>query len=173
MKFVKINHVCLRGLIQLRNDLVGSISSNKLPEELKNEDRICSKCPQLRMCSLLRDPKSSNQDSIGLYDKSIGHLNDAHKDFFKKWYGMLEFEFGNAEYKQFESGELVWWKSKRELEATGFAVFDLVIYSNNSRRRSDCAAADLPLAYDDEAFALDRFFPLDLVKTNGFRAFCC
>ena len=159
MKLVKISHVCLRGLIQLRNDLVYHISSNELPSELKNDERACSKCSQLRACSLLRKT-NQQQDDIELYDKSIEHLTRAHKDFFYKWYDMLELEFGNSEYKQFESGELVWWKDKKDLEATGFAVFDLKIDLTGGHSGDQRVG-------QEEGFTIDRFFLFEFVKANG------
>lgn len=159
MKFVKISHICLRGLIQLRNDLVHYISSNRLPSELKNEERVCSKCSHLRMCSLLRD-KDSCQTSIDTYDNSIDHLTEEHKNFFHKWYEMLEHEFGPDEYKQFEAGELVWWKSQSEMETTGLAVFDLRL---NLKTQS---AATASAAKNDE-FSMDRFFPFEFQKTKS------
>jgi hypothetical protein len=159
MKLVKISHVCLRGLIQLRNDLVYHISSNELPNELKNDERACSKCSQLRACSLLRKT-NQQQDDIELYDKSIEHLTRAHKDFFYKWYDMLELEFGNSEYKQFESGELVWWKDKKDLEATGFAVFDLKIDLTGGHSGDQRVG-------QEEGFTIDRFFLFEFVKANG------
>lgn len=160
MKFVKISHVCLRGLIQLRNDLVYYISANKLPTELKNEDRVCSKCPQIRVCSLLQDRESS-QATIGVYENSISHLNDAHMSFFHKWYQMLELEFSSSQYKQFDAGELIWWKSQRELEASGFSVFDLALDLKSSK--SACFAE----SQQSEQLSTDRFFSFDFVKTNG------
>lgn len=156
MKFVKISHVCLRGLIQLRNDLVHYISSNKLPSELKNEERMCNKCGQLRVCSLLRS--GGSQDSISLYDDSISHLNENQRKFFFKWYQMLELEFGGAEYKQFEAGELIWWKSKRELEATGYAVFDLKIDWNAINNQSTSSGQ----------LSTERFFQFDFIKAHGW-----
>lgn len=158
MKFVKTSHVCLRGLIQLRNDLVHFISSNKLPLELKDQENLCSKCPQLNVCSLLRIPEQETR--IDLYDRSIKHLESQHKEFFHKWYEMLELEFGGGEYKQFDAGELVWWMSRRDLEATGFAVFDL---------RVDLASS-LTGQFDsdvDDSLSINRFFRYDFIKLNG------
>lgn len=121
MKFIKVNQNSLRGLIQLRNDLVHYVSSNELPE-FKNEDRICSKCSLLTVCSLLSEKNITTNDSL-IYSSSIKHLTEADKSFFFKWYKMLELEFGD--YKQFDAGETLWWKSQNELESSGFAVFNL------------------------------------------------
>ena len=54
MKFIKTSHNNLKGLIQLRNDLVHFISSNNLPS-LKEDERFCSKCSLLTVCSLFND----------------------------------------------------------------------------------------------------------------------
>lgn len=159
MKFVKMSHVCLRGLIQLRNDLVYYISSNQLPLELKNEDRVCSKCPQLRMCSLLQ-LKEKSQANIDVYENSISHLNDAHQSFFHRWYQMLELEFGPSQYKQFEAGELIWWKSQKDLEATGFSVFDLILDTKET----------IPTCFSqskNDDLSTDRFILFDFIKANG------
>lgn len=158
MKFVKISHVCLRGLIQLRNDLVYYISSNKLPTELKNEERVCKNCPQLQTCSLLRSKNDCGQESIQVYDNSISYLNESHRQFFHKWYQMLEFEFGANEYKQFDAGELIWWKSKKELESLGFSVFDLKLDVKNITFNSTSDCGEL---------STERFFLFDFVKKTG------
>ena len=41
---------------------------------------------------------------------------------------MLEHEF--KDQKQFDSGNLVWWRSKEELELKGWTVFDLQYVKN-------------------------------------------
>lgn len=121
MKFIKVNQTSLRGLIQLRNDLVHNIYSNKLPE-FKNEERICSKCPLLTTCSLIGDKTITSSDNQ-IYSSSISHLNQSYKSFFFKWYEMLELE--NGDFKQFDAGDTLWWKSQDELEKTGYSIFDL------------------------------------------------
>lgn len=121
MKFVKLNQNSLRGLIQLRNDLVHYIKSNKLPE-FKNEDRICSKCPLLTTCSLISEKNITSSDNE-IYSNSISHLSQSYKNFFFKWYQMLELEY--EDFKQFDAGETLWWKPQDQLEKTGFSIFDL------------------------------------------------
>ena len=160
MRFVKISHVCLRGLIQLRNDLVHYISANKLPSEMKNQEKLCSKCAHLTVCSLLIDA-SSEDDRIDLYERSLRHLSARDKDFFHRWYAMLELEFGGGEYKQFEAGELVWWMSRRDLEATGFVVLDL---------RIDLTCDGVTGQFEsnaDDGLSINKFFRYDFVKVNG------
>lgn len=153
MKFIKVNHNSLRGLIQLRNDLVYYISSNKLPE-FKNEERICSKCPLLTTCSLLTEEKITQEDNI-LYLNSIKHLTEGHKSFFFKWYKMLELEFD--EYKQFDSGETLWWKSRNELESIGFSVFDLKFESKCNN-----------LSIENEGFSLYIFIRENMYKNFDY-----
>lgn len=138
MKFIKVNHNSLKGLIQLRNELVYYISANKLPE-FKNEERACSKCPVLTVCSLLGQNDLKESD-IQSYSSSIKHLEDSHRKYFFNWYQMLEFEF--QDYKQFESGNSLWWKSVEDMEKTGLAVFDLRLEldlrdDNNSQNGCD------------------------------------
>lgn len=113
----------------MRNELVHYISSSKFPV-LKNEERVCSKCSYLTVCSLF-NKNSIETDStyekayneLPLYADSISHLSSGHQKYFFRWYSMLEHEF--KDQKQFESGNLVFWKSQEELEAKGWAVFDL------------------------------------------------
>jgi len=123
MKFIKVSENSIRGLIQLRNELVHYISSSKYPS-LKNDERICSKCSYLTICSLFNtktDQPASNE--LAIYSAALAHLTNAHQEYFFKWYTMLEYEFKDE--KQFDSGNLVWWRSKEELEEKGFTVFDL------------------------------------------------
>lgn len=126
MKFIKVNHNSLKGLIQLRNELVYYISANELPE-FKNEDRICSKCSMLTVCSLLGNDKITETDSDA-YKNAIKHLEENHIKYFFDWYKMLELEF--QDFKQFEAGETIWWKSQEELENIGLSVFNLKIESD-------------------------------------------
>lgn len=121
---------------------------------------MCSKCPQLKVCSLLHQKDVNSQTTIDTYDNSISYLNDAHKSFFYRWYDMLEFEFGVGEYRQFEAGELIWWKSKRDMEATGFAVFDLKLDNTKTNQINNDTK--------DGDFAMDRFFSFDFFKTRGY-----
>lgn len=153
MKFVKISHVCLRGLIQLRNELVYYIASNKLLSELKNDERICSKCPQIRVCSLL---SGKENELNSMYTKSIAHLTKEHKMYFSKWYQMLELEF--SDYKQFESGDLLWWKSKEEMEATGLCVFDLRLEKKLVENGFTGSNGD--------GFSIDNFFLFSFKKST-------
>lgn len=140
MKFIKANQNNLKGLIQLRNDLVYYISSNN-QAELKNDERTCSKCSMLTICSLFNDKnkcidenestaKAKQQiaydeaySSFELYSSAISHLNDTQKKFFFKWYYLLDLEFQNE--KQFDSGDLIWAKSLKDLEALGYTVSNL------------------------------------------------
>lgn len=146
MKFIKVSTASLRGLIQLRNELVYFISSNKLPS-VKNEERSCSRCPQLVVCSMF-NKRETNPTDFKLYSDSIQHLTESHRDYFFKWFQMLEYEFKND--KQFESGDLVWFKSKEELESRGWCVFDLqLINRTNSTSRDE--------DYTGEGFHLFEF----------------
>jgi hypothetical protein len=85
----------------------------------------------LTTCSVLNEYSRINygldmddfDDELSLYSDSIKHLSIEHKRFFFKWYEMLEFEF-NGE-KQFESGEMTWWKSTEQLESEGWTVLNL------------------------------------------------
>jgi hypothetical protein len=112
----------------LRNELVNYLDRNELPE-LKNEERYCSKCPHLTICSLLNDmeeKKSADHHKINVenfYINALSHLNEEHRKYFFKWYKMLEFEF--SDYKQFDAGISIWWNSKEYLESTGYCVFNL------------------------------------------------
>ena len=63
------------------------------------------------------------EEELELYADSVMHLTLEHRDFFFKWYKMLELEF--SDLKQFDSGDDVWWKSRVELENLGYSVFDL------------------------------------------------
>ena len=129
MKFIKVSDNSIRGLIQLRNELVHYISSSKLPV-VKNEERTCSKCAFLTVCSMFNKKSIQTDDSyerphkeIEIYSKTIQHLAQEHEEYFFKWYEMLENEF--KDHKQFESSKLVWRKSKEHLEAKGWTIFDL------------------------------------------------
>jgi len=123
MKFIKVSENSIRGLIQLRNELVHYISSSRYPV-LKNEERICSKCSYLTVCSLLnKKPDQPISNELSIYSEAVTHLTTLHQEYFFKWYSMLEHEFKNE--KQFDSGNLLWWRSKEELEAKGWTVFDL------------------------------------------------
>lgn len=156
MKFVKINHTCLRGLIQLRNELVYYMYVNRLPE-LKNEERICAKCPMLTVCSLLIDPL---EDEIAnVYANSVVHLSNEHKSYFHKWYRMLELEHGD--YKQFETGEFIWWRSQDELESTGLCVFDLRLVENGADSNKENVSSS---SGDDGDLAMDNFYPVVMTK---------
>jgi DNA replication ATP-dependent helicase Dna2 len=158
MKFIKVSNNSIRGLIQLRNELVYYISSssntnNKLPE-LKNEERVCSKCPQLTICSLFND--QSVMSDFELYKNSINHLTQEHKDYFFKWFKMLELEF--KDQKQFESGDHLWWLSKEILESKGFSVFDLQIVHKSSSSMIKNKCNDLnPNQYEGEGSFLIEF----------------
>ena len=134
MKFIKATQSNLKGLIQLRNDLVHFISSNNLPS-FKEEERFCSKCSLLTVCSLFNDNSYLNkkikyETKIDLYAKSISHLTENHKNYFFKWYKMLDHEFQND--KQFDAGDLIWNKSLNELETIGFTVSNLKLCSSQS-----------------------------------------
>jgi DNA replication ATP-dependent helicase Dna2 len=155
MKFVNVNHTCLRGLIQLRNELVYYIFSNRLPE-VKNESRICSNCPLLTVCSLLNT--SSSPDLLSVYSSSISHLTADHRQFFRKWYNMLENEY--KDYKQFESGPYIWWKSRAEMESTGLTVFDLKLVDANESNKENKSASSLD-------FSIDSFHLLKFKKLNS------
>ncbi len=116
----------MRGLIQLRNEVVSHLrepvvrqqqqeevgaSSQKnstfhlglpaLPEPL-NLRRACGACPHLLACSLhqvisARVPPSPHA-MADLAPQSTAHLTQAHLDFYKKWSvaTALEKEVGNA-----------------------------------------------------------------------------
>jgi DNA replication ATP-dependent helicase Dna2 len=127
MRFIKVSHVSLRGLVQLRNELTHFISSNRLPE-FKNESRVCLRCPLLIPCSLLGQSEEAKRDEM--YVSAIGHLTAEHRAYFDKWLKMLEFEFENE--RQFESGEFVWWKSLSELESLGWTVANLRLAKQSS-----------------------------------------
>ncbi len=132
MKFIKATQNNLKGLIQLRNDLVHYICANSLPD-LKNEERFCTKCSMLTVCSLFNDENEASnkiqyETSIDLYSKSILHLTDSHKKHFFKWYRMLDLEFQNE--KQFDAGDLIWIKSLNELETIGFTISNLKLVVN-------------------------------------------
>jgi DNA replication ATP-dependent helicase Dna2 len=134
MKFIKTSHNNLKGLIQLRNDLVHFISSNGLPS-LKEEERFCSKCSLLTVCSLFNDKtielnkKIKYETNMDLYERSISHLTENHIKYFFKWYKMLDLEFQNE--KQFDSGDLIWNKNLDDLEKIGYTVSNLKLFSSN------------------------------------------
>lgn len=159
MKFIKVSDNSIRGLIQLRNELVYYISSSKFPV-LKNDERTCSKCAFLTVCSLFNKKSIQTDETyerpykeIELYSNSIQHLTQKHEDYFFKWYEMLESEF--KDQKQFESGKLIWWKSKEDLEAKGWTVFDL---KNVKAKGINEQNVD---KYDGEGF-----FPFTFKKTS-------
>jgi DNA replication ATP-dependent helicase Dna2 len=132
MKFIKVNQVSLRGLIQLRNELTQFIHMNSLPE-FKNEERVCSKCPLIVPCSLLGQEEGKLSE---IYKKAISHLSDSHRQYFFKWYKMLEFEFKDE--KQFDSGSLIWWRGLDDLESEGRTVANLKLdnFKTNSSEYS-------------------------------------
>ena len=142
-------------MIQLRNEMVGYLDGKKIPE-LKNEERFCSKCPQLTVCSLLNDieaKKNANPTSCeAFYSTAIQHLTEEHRKYFNKWYRMLEYEF--SDYKQFDAGEMIWWKPRDQLEAAGFTVFNLkLIHQNN---KNDC-----------DEYTGERFYLFDFEKDKN------
>ena len=166
MKFIKINHNSLKGLLQLRNDLVHCISKNKL-SSVKNDERFCSKCPMLTVCSLFNTKKleyeleagvdaNQQEQDIDLYSDSIIHLNEMHRNYFFKWYKMLELEFGN--FTQFESGDDVWWKTKKELESNGNSIFGLRLVedSTNELERKETAKSNQIVISENYLFEFQR-----------------
>ena len=118
------------------------ISNNKLPE-LKNEERFCSKCSQLVVCSLFNDIQGKKENCIELYTNTIKHLTDNHKKYFLHWYTLLEHEF--KDQKEFDAGRFIWWQSKEELQAAGWTVFDLILNNNTQNRLND-------IQYEGEGF---------------------
>ena len=147
------------GLIQLRNELVHFISSNKLPQ-IKNEERLCSRCPMLTVCSLFNERQKLESEEIinyqnesEIYSNSLRHLNEEHKEYFFKWFKMLEIEFGDQ--KQFEAGNDVWWKPRDELESSGWTVFDLQLENNEIGKNIDDELEEIQ--YSGEGFFLFEF----------------
>jgi len=141
-------HLIKKGLLQLRNELVYYISRNKLPLEMKNEERFCSKCSHLTVCSLLNENKEENSNcNIELYTESIKHLTESEKSYFLNWYKMLELEF--EDQKQFDAGDLIWYKSQKELEASGWSVFNLKLSIKNESMKKDTMDE---IEYDGEGF---------------------
>ena len=134
--------------MQLRNELVYYISTNKLPE-LKNEERFCSKCSQLVVCSLFNDIQGKEEGCIELYSNTVKHLADSHKKYFLHWYNMLEHEF--KDQKQFDAGEFIWWESKEDLETAGWSVFDLRLKVNAQNSSDD-------IQYEGEGFFTFDFY---------------
>ena len=162
-KFVKVTPGSLKGLIQLRNELVHHLDKNLLPE-VKNEPRFCAKCPQLVACSLFNDAEEAaieavtgerSSNNIDTYASSIAHLSDAHKTYFFKWYRMLELEF--SDYKQFNAGPMIWWESSKKLESAGWTVFDLKLKQAASTSISSASAE----------YAGEGFFPFEFEKEDG------
>ena len=138
----------IKGLLQLRNELVYFISRNKLPLELKNEERFCSKCSHLTVCSLLNETKEvDSNNNIELYTESIKHLSESEKSYFLNWYKMLELEF--EDQKQFDAGDLIWYKSQEELEASGWSVFNLKLSIKSESVKKDVRDE---IEYDGEGF---------------------
>ena len=125
-------------MIQLRNEVTYYIAINQLPE-FKDEERICGKCPLLIPCSLLgarrighnEEENKVQNDLPPIYSNAIAHLSVSESEYFNRWYTMLEFEFQEA--KQFESGNLIWWKSLSEMEATGWTVGHLHLTAPSSK----------------------------------------
>ena len=135
-------------MLQLRNELVYYISRNQLPVELKNEERFCSKCSHLTVCSLLNENNEGNSNSsIDSYTESIKHLGEKEKMYFLNWYKMLELEF--EDQKQFDAGDLIWYKSQQELEASGWSVFDLKLSTKNDPSKKNEMGE---IEYDGEGF---------------------
>jgi hypothetical protein len=114
---------------------------------MKNEERFCSKCSHLTVCSLLNENNEiKSNSSIGLYTESIKHLDEKEKMYFLNWYKMLELEF--EDQKQFDAGDLIWYKSQQELEASGWSVFDLKLSPKNDPSKKN----DDKIEYDGEGF---------------------
>lgn len=158
MKFIKVSENSLRGLIQLRNELVYYISSSKFPM-LKNEERMCTKCSYLTVCSLFnkkqRDLNGGGKApyELELYSNAVKHLTESHQKYFFKWFMMLDYEFNDE--KQFDSGNFLWWKSKEEIEVKGFSVFNLQyvrLLENDS---------------NGTQYSGEGFFPFEFKKIDG------
>ncbi len=128
---------------------------------MKNEERSCTKCSSLQICSLFNkknlietNSNYQNSNEIELYNETTKHLNEKHVKYFFNWYKMLDLEFN--EQKQFESGDLVWWTSQEKLEATGFSVFDLQLVRSFN---SDSDSSD---------YTGEGFFTFEFKKTKKF-----
>ena len=94
----------------------------------------------------------NREQDIQLYADSVKHLNESHKSYFLKWYKMLELEF--EDQKQFDAGDLVWYKAAEELEASGWAVFNLKLLTKSNQNNKEDVAN-----YDGEGF-----FPFEFQK---------
>ena len=93
------------------------------------------------------------EPDLKLYSDSVRHLSDHHRDYFLKWYKMLELEF--EDQKQFDAGDLVWYKTQTDLEASGWAVFNLRLVNKRNLAQSNL---------DDMNYEGEGFFPFEFQK---------
>ncbi len=157
MRFVKVNQMSVRGLIQLRNELTHYIASSNerllLLPEFKNEPRICQKCPLLVPCSLLASGEQAADPANEMYTSAIGYLSAEHRAYFVRWFRMLECEYESE--RQFEAGELIWWREVSDLERLGWTVANLRLAK--FRSSSQESSAQVEVEYSGEGFHLFDF----------------
>ena len=72
---------------------------------MKNEEKLCSKCTQLVVCSLFNDIQGTEEGCIEIYSNTVKHLAGSHKKYFLNWYTMLEHEF--KDQKQFDAEDFL------------------------------------------------------------------
>lgn len=89
--------------------------------------RQCTRCYAKTPCLIYHKlTEDGDGETSGLgedFDKSVGHLNDRHRDFFRKWDGLLTKEEGNLVKFRRE----LWTLLSNEREALGRCFGDVVI----------------------------------------------
>ena len=102
-----------------------------LPDPL-NLPRACGSCPHLLACSLQQDLTESIPPSphamSELVPQTLGHLTQAHKDFFQLWSVICGLE--NEEAAKANKAKLLWCKTPQEREKDGVAITNLTLESD-------------------------------------------
>eukprot|EP00803_Ostreobium_quekettii_P011157 evm.model.scf_33.7 EVM.evm.TU.scf_33.7 scf_33:139269-152615(+) len=110
----------IASIIQQRNALVHHLAQKevKLPDMLGNE-RICSKCPQNRECSVLHkaiDGGSLTSSGMGpLFEQFTSHVSPMYAEFLQQWLRLTDLEEGGSKHKSSD----IWAMLGEEREAAG------------------------------------------------------
>jgi DNA replication ATP-dependent helicase Dna2 len=129
----------VRGLVQLRNeaaryltsktaeDLEGIYAEPDLPAPIEAK-RICAGCTHLVACSMYQKIKvdvslQAPHAMSELVPEALGHLSEAHEDFFEKWSLMSSLESQKAAGASRLKN--LWCKTPSQREVEGTAIFGL------------------------------------------------
>ncbi|EEZ99558.2 DNA replication ATP-dependent helicase/nuclease DNA2-like Protein [Tribolium castaneum] len=128
LKEIKATEQEKRDVLILRNELAYFLASDvgELPEPLNNI-RVCQKCALSTVCSAYLKFEdhdlTENKAMQEVQKKSIGHLSQAHLDYFLKWSNLLSMEAQHS--KTTKSLQQIYTLPPAKREALGRSIVNM------------------------------------------------